>query len=70
MIKGDIKLLTELMIALLVTYLLLYVTNRSQERLLGKIGQRLMKRFRTLISSFPAETRSAVLPPARHRAIS
>ena len=50
-IKGDIKLLTELMIALLATYLLLYVTNRSQERLLGKIGQRLMKRFRTLISS-------------------
>ncbi len=48
-IGGDIKLLTELMIALLATYLLLYVTNRSQERLLGKIGQRLMKRFRTLI---------------------
>ncbi len=50
-IKGDAKLLTELMTGLLATYLLLYVTNRSQERLLGKIGQRLMTRFRTVISS-------------------
>jgi ATP-binding cassette subfamily B multidrug efflux pump len=50
-IKGNAKLLSELMAGLLVTYLLLYVTNRSQERLLGKIGQRLMTRFRTVISS-------------------
>ena len=50
-IKGNARLLTELMTGLLVTYLLLYVTNRGQERLLGKIGQRLMTRFRTVISS-------------------
>jgi ABC-type multidrug transport system fused ATPase/permease subunit len=50
-VKGNARLLTELMTGLLVTYLLLYVTNRSQERLLGKIGQRLMTRFRTVISS-------------------
>ena len=44
---SDSRLLIYLMVALLVTYLLTYVTNRGQERLLGRVGQRLMKRFRT-----------------------
>lgn len=43
----DGRLLLYLSVALLVTYLLTYVTDRSQERLLGRVGQRLMKRFRT-----------------------
>jgi ATP-binding cassette subfamily B multidrug efflux pump len=45
--RRDMKLLTIMMVSVLVTYLLSYVTNRSQERLLGRTGQALMKRFRT-----------------------
>jgi ATP-binding cassette subfamily B multidrug efflux pump len=45
--RRDMKLLTILMVSVLVSYLLLYVTNRGQERLLGRISQRLMRRFRT-----------------------
>jgi ATP-binding cassette subfamily B multidrug efflux pump len=47
--RGDLKLLTILMFSLLVTYLLTYVTNRTQERLLGRIGQRVNRRFRSQI---------------------
>jgi ATP-binding cassette, subfamily B, multidrug efflux pump len=43
----DGRLLTILMSSVLAIYLLMYFTNRGQERLLGTLGQRLMKRFRT-----------------------
>jgi ATP-binding cassette subfamily B multidrug efflux pump len=45
--QRDMRLLTILMVCVLFTYVSSYVTNRNQERLLGRVGQRLMKRFRT-----------------------
>ena len=49
--RGDLKLLSLLMFFVLATYLLTYVTSRTQERLLGRIGQRVMRRFRSQVFS-------------------
>ena len=45
--KGNLHLLTVLMLLLLVTYLVSYVTTVYQFQLVGKIGQRFLARFRT-----------------------
>jgi ATP-binding cassette subfamily B multidrug efflux pump len=47
LVRDDMQLLTILMVLVLGSYLLTYVTNRSQERLLGRVGQTFMRRFRT-----------------------
>ncbi len=45
--KGNVHLLITLMLLLLASYLVSYVTTVSQFRLVGNIGQRFLARFRT-----------------------
>jgi len=47
--RGELKLLSLLMFFVLASYVMTYVTNRTQERLLGRIGQRVMLRFRSQV---------------------
>jgi ATP-binding cassette subfamily B multidrug efflux pump len=47
--RGDASLLTTLMILLLASYVVGYLANAGQFRLIGRIGQRLLARFRTQV---------------------
>jgi len=47
--RGDASLLVTLMILLLASYVVGYLANAGQFRLIGRIGQRLLARFRTQV---------------------